>query len=246
MHHFRRFVRGCGYAMLSLAELRMKQSSSILWREQRLESGAWAHGLSWLLAPKRLIKGWHPKIRSERDSERRYIQYEPVNWSGPFVFAGRPAIKAIPESASNPERLVVGYLVERGRVVAVGAKDHLAMDDKWHWKGFENALVANSQLRGRLDDLALKLDAHRRIARIVVSAVPEIDVAMPYVGNPSLDRIETIIGAADTNQLLSVMLGVSFGLEECLRFSQADIFREFSPALGVAADIAALIESAVP
>lgn len=222
----------------------MAQAKSILWRERRLESGSWAHGLSWLLAPKRLIKGWHPKIRSERAFNGRYIQYEPVNWSGPFVFAGRPAIKAVPKRDSEAERLVVGYLVERGHSVGAAAEDDMVMDSKWHWKGFENAL-RDKQLRSRLDHLVLTFDEDRRAARIVISGVRETDVAMPYVGGSSLRPIETIVATADPNDVIDVMLGISFTLEECLRFSQADILNEFSPALAVAADIAALIESAV-
>jgi hypothetical protein len=222
----------------------MAQSNSILWREQRLESGSWAHGLSWLLAPKRLIKGWHPKIRAERASKRRYIQYEPVNWSGPFVFAGRPAIKAVPERDSTPERLVVGYLVERGHPIGTTAEDDLVMDSKWHWKGFESAL-SDSRIRSRLDHLVLMFDGNRRMARIVISGVPETDLAIPYVGGTSLRAIETVVATADPQEVISVMLGVSFTLEECLRFSQADILNEFSPALVIAADIAEMIENAV-
>jgi hypothetical protein len=208
----------------------MAQSNSILWREQRLESGSWAHGLSWLLAPKRLIKGWHPKIRAERASKRRYIQYEPVNWSGPFVFAGRPAIKAVPERDSTPERLVVGYLVERGHPIGTTAEDDLLSD---------------SRIRSRLDHLVLMFDGNRRMARIVISGVPETDLAIPYVGGSSLRAIETVVATSDPQEVISVMLGVSFTLEECLRFSQADILNEFSPALAIAADIAEMIENAV-
>lgn len=222
----------------------MTQAKSILWRERRLESGSWAHGLSWLLAPKRLIKGWHPKIRPERSFNGRYIQYEPVNWSGPFVFAGRPAIKAVPKRDSEAERLVVGYLVERGRSVAASAEDDMVMDSKWHWKGFENAL-RDPQLRSRLDQLVLTFDEDRRAARIVISGVRETDVAMPYVSGPSLRSIETIVATANPNDVISVMLGVTFTLDECLHFSQADILNEFSLGLVVAADIAALIERAV-
>ena len=223
----------------------MAQGNSILWREQGLESGSWAHGLSWLLAPKRLIRGWHPKIRPERASERRYIQYEPVNWSGPFVFAGRPAIKAVPKTNIGAERLVVGYLVERGHSEGVATDHNFVMDSKWHWKGLEVAL-RNSELRSQLDQLILKFEKHRRTARIVISGRSNADVAIPYVGNSSLDSIERIVARAEKNDVISVILGVSFSLEECLNFSQADILREFPPALMTAADIAAMIETAVP
>lgn len=221
---------------------------SVFWRDAKLESGAWAHGLSWLLAPKRLVNGWHPKIRVEHPSGRRYVQFEPANWSGPFVFAGRPAVKAMSDQALEDEALVVGYLVERGYRLAPShlVPDHEVVDRKWHWKGFER-VVTEHRLGNHVNDLMNGLAPSRRIAWTVIAG-PETpaSVDVPYIGTSTLESVKTIVDAAGPDQWASVMLGAKFPKEECLRFTQTEILNEFSAVILQAAEIAAVVEKAIP
>ena len=46
----------------------------------------------------------------------------------------------------------------------------------------------------------------------------QTDFAIPYVGGSSLRSIETTVATADQDDLISVKMGVSFTLEDCLRF----------------------------
>lgn len=224
------------------------QVMSVFWREGNLESGAWAHGLSWLLAPKRLIKGWHPKIRPESRLGGRYVQFEPVNWSGPFVFAGRPAVKAMSHMAPQEEALVVGYLVERGYALSPShpIPNHEVMDRTWHWRGFERCLT-DRRLSSHLNDLMNDLAESGRVIWTVVEgpgAVVNTDI--PYSGVSTLDRVKAIVDGASANQWVSVMLGVKFTKEQCLRFSKADILQEFSGLIVQAAEITTVVENAIP
>lgn len=221
---------------------------SVFWRERTLKSGSWAHGLSWLLAPKRLIQGWHPKIRSEPRLGGRYIQFEPVTWSGPFVFAGRPAVKALSPTPQEDEALVVGYLIERGYGPSPlhPNPSHDVMDPTWHWRGFERCL-AERPLRSHLNNFMNDLAPPDRVIWIVVEGPGELlNEAMPYSGMSTLDRVIDTLDAAAPDQWVSVMCGVRFQREQCLRFTEAQILREFSGVLVQAAKIAEVVESEIP
>jgi len=221
---------------------------SVFWRERTLKSGSWAHGLSWLLAPKRLIKGWHPKIRPEPRLGGRYVQFEPVSWSGPFDFAGRPAVKAVSQPSQQDEALVVGYLIERGFALSPSHPNpsYDVMDPTWHWRGFERCL-AEPSLRNQLNDLMNDFTPPERVVWIVTEGPDALlNEAIPYSGMSTLDRVKDALDAATSDQWVSVMCGVRFQREHCLRFSEAQILREFSGVLVQAAKIAKVVEGAIP
>jgi hypothetical protein len=221
---------------------------SVFWRERTLNSGSWAHGLSWLLAPKRLITGWHPKIRPEARLGGRYVQFEPVTWSGPFFFAGRPAVKAMSQSSPEDEAIVVGFLIERGYGLSPSHPNpsHDVMDRTWHWRGFERCLTEPS-LRNQLNDLMNQFAPLERVIWIVTEGPhPLVNEAIPYSGMSTLDRVKGTLDATTSDQWVSVMCGVRLQREHCLRFSEAEILREFSSVLVQAAKIAKVVESAIP
>lgn len=221
---------------------------TVFWRERTLKSGSWAHGLSWLLAPKRPIKGWHPKIRPEPRLAGRYVQFEPVNWSGPFAFAGRPAVKAVSQPEPEDELLIVGYLIERGYGLSPSHPEpsHDVMDRTWHWRGFERCL-AEPPLRNQLNALMNDFAPPERVIWTVVE-VPStlLNEGIPYSGLSTLDRVKETVDAATSDQWVSVMCGVKFQREQCLRFSEPEILREFSGVLVQAAEIAKFVESVIP
>jgi hypothetical protein len=195
-----------------------------------------------------LIKGWHPKIRPESRLGGRYVQFEPVNWSGPFVFAGRPAVKTMSQSSSEDDALVVGYLIERGYRISPShaVPNHDVMDRTWHWRGFELCL-AERRLGAALNDLMNDLAGSERVAWIVVEGPGTlVNAGVPYTGMETLDRIKELVDRATSDQWVSVMLGVKFAREQCVRFSKAEILREFSRVLGQADKIARVVENAVP
>jgi hypothetical protein len=221
---------------------------SVFWRERTLKSGSWAHGLSWLIAPKRLIKDWHPKIRPDTRLGGRYVQFEPVNWSGPFDFAGRPAVKAISHPSQQDEALVVGYLIERGYELSPSHPNasHDVMDPTWHWRGLERCL-AEPILRQQFNDLINDFASPDRVVWIVTEGPDALsNEAIPYSGMSTLDRMKDALDAATSDQWVSVMCGVRFEREQCLRLSEGQILSEFSGVLIQAAKIGTFVESAIP
>jgi hypothetical protein len=73
-----------------------------------------------------------------------------------------------------------------------------------------------------------------------------LNEVMPYSGMSTLDRVKDTLDAATSDQWISVMCGVRFQREQCVRFSKAQVLREFSGVLVQAARIAKVVESAIP
>jgi hypothetical protein len=94
--------------------------------DPNLTSGKWAHAISWLLAPKRLISGFSPKIlpttvRDRQPGVKCWIEFHPANWLPNFDDAARTAIVGLDVTYSEGGILVVGSLLfptkQKSRVV---------------------------------------------------------------------------------------------------------------------------------
>jgi hypothetical protein len=151
------------------------------------------------------------------------------------------------QPSSEDEALVVGYLVERGYGRSPSHPDpsHDVMDQTWHWTGFERCL-SEQPLRQSLDALMDDFARPERVIWVVTEGPDGLrNEAIPYSGMSALARVKNTLDAASSDQWVSVMCGVRFEREQCLRFSEAQVLHEFSELLVHAAKIANVVESAV-
>ena len=95
----------------------------------------------------------------------QWVQFEPDDWSGPFFWNGKPAIRtprpARNKTAITDEELFVGYYVERGHLA--DTDPYRVMDESWHWQGLLRCLT-EPVLRDELNALMLDLPEARREA----------------------------------------------------------------------------------
>ncbi len=206
--------------------------------DDRFGKGSWAHGLSWLLAPKRFIREWHPRIRVDDETGQKWIQYEPLNWSEAFLASGRPVLRCDPAADVDDQALFVGYCVERW------FPPTRAMSNvKAHWAGLERCL-ATPRLQTGLNALMDGFAAERRVIWILEES-PLRGTRIRYCGDASLNELGGALRNAGQQQRISVMLAEMYAKRECLRLGQGDIVKHFGAAIRTSAEIMRLIESAV-
>lgn len=211
--------------------------------DARFAAGAWTHGVSWLLAPKRLVAGWHPRIRTRSAGQDRWIDYEPLDWSGSFFARGKPALRVVPASAEAPESLLVGYCVERDLAPPRVSPDHAvdSVEMNSHWEAFERCLGEQAGRRN-LDALMREYPPRRAYAWIFSDRAECTHLYLPYEGCATLHAVRAAMPLAlPAAQLQGVMLASRFTAEECAALMPKDVLREFGPAITNAARIGDLI-----
>ena len=157
-------------------------------------------------------------------------------------------MKAVSLPEPEGEFLIVGYLIERGYGLSPSHPEpsHDVMDRTWHWRGFERCL-AEPPLRNHLNALMNDFAPPERVIWTIVETPSTLlNEGTPYSGLSTLDRVKETVDAATSDQWVSVMCGVKFQREQCLRFSEPEILREFSGVLVQAAEIAEFVESVIP
>src|SRR5437667_12794808 len=95
------------------------------------------------MAPKRFVRGWHPRIRVHDKTAEKWVQYERLNWSDAFLASGKPVLRSDPAADGADQVLFVGYCVERW--FSPTLPDSFPSADvpnvKAHWAGLEHCLA---------------------------------------------------------------------------------------------------------
>ena len=119
---------------------------------------------------------------------------------------------------ASREALYAGYYIERGfsadaKPEYLRTNAELIMDAGRHWHLFVNVMKNQSQ-REHLNKLMENLP----VARSCISLLRRDQISRPihYDGQNSLNEMESALSAADADEWIDLVLGVSFQLDECL------------------------------
>ena len=214
--------------------------------EAGFTSGTWTHGVSWVMAPKRFIKEWCPKIRVDSFSGERWVQYQPVDGAGAFFSHGKPCIRVVRDSTSRDARMMVGYHVERG--YQDGSAERLpetVASSSWHWTGFVRCL-RDPLRREALNEAVRELSRDQLTIWNRNVQGGQRSEAMSRYDNSGLDNLLTELDGRGDSEWLEVILGRSFTVAECRNMSNADLAARFGELVQRTMKIVAVVQAAVP
>jgi hypothetical protein len=186
-----------------------------------------------LLRQRQVIADKQAVTRLWRPTWTHWVQFEPVGYTGPAFWFGKPAILA------RDDVLYAGYYVERG-YAAADKKPEYVMTPEWHWHLFL-ATLANTEQRRRLSELMKNLPESRRCIWFLCGQEPSKCIS--YQDATSLDEMQSHISACDPNDWIDLILGVSFSADDCLTL-QERILDELRAPLIRALEIEELISEA--
>ena len=210
-----------------------EDESMSLFAKHGFNQGSWAGGLRSVLRERRVLTDKQAVTRLWRPTWTHWIQFEPIGYTGPAFWFGKPAIIA------REEVLYAGYYVERG--YAVHENSEYVMDSGWHWRLLLTTL-ANTVQRRRMSELMENLPESRRCIWLLCGQEPSKRIA--YQDATSLDEMQSVISACDSNDWIDLILGVSFTVDDCLAL-QEGVVDELRAPLIRALEIEALISSSL-
>jgi hypothetical protein len=192
-----------------------------IFREDGFAEGRWAKGLCHELAHLPLIGGWHPKVRVWRGTWQQWIQFELDGFSVPFFWSGKPAI------LSSPSHLFAGYYVERG-LPERPDQPLMVMNLGWDWHGFYRAFPEGPMM-DRITATVAKLPKER--CRVWVTNPPSGDRSRIFSleGHEDAETIKAHIDSIPPTEWVDVVVGVQYGLEECLNLQDRIVEEIIAP-----------------
>jgi hypothetical protein len=198
-------------------------------------TGAWAHGLSWVLAPKRHVPGWHPRIQSGAlaGHNQRWIQYEPLIWPEDFASSGRPILRA-GATIRGEQALFVGYSVQsvqrRSRVPS-------------HWRTLEVQLQDEPFVE-LFEQLLAKTPNGRRAVWMFGGLKDQLLLQLPDTGPSQLYAIRTHLTEWGQESSGTALIGSMYPESTCRAMTNQDAIRDFGADIVRAVELLKLIDTA--